>query len=40
VSLLEGGTLFLDEGPGGWEISAAGCTPTAPELPFDCELED
>jgi hypothetical protein len=40
VSLLEGGTLFLDEGPAGWEISAAGCTPTAPDLPFDCTLEN
>jgi hypothetical protein len=40
VSLLEGGTLFLDEASDGWEISAAGCTPTAPELPYDCELEN
>ena len=40
VSVLEGGTLFLNEAPDGWEISAAGCMPTAPELPYDCELED
>jgi hypothetical protein len=39
VSLIGGGTLFLNEAPGGWEISAAGCSPTAPDLPFDCELE-
>ncbi|MEA2333190.1 MAG: hypothetical protein QOH58_3328 [Thermoleophilaceae bacterium] len=36
----EGGTLFLDEAADGWEISAAGCRPTAPDLPYDCELED
>ena len=35
----EGGTDFLSEGPKGWAISAAGCTPTAPERPYDCELE-
>jgi hypothetical protein len=31
-------TVFLDEGPEGWRISAAGCTPSEPERPFDCEL--
>lgn len=40
VSLREGGTLFLDQGPNGWEISAAGCRPTEPDKPFDCELEN
>jgi hypothetical protein len=40
VPVLEGGTLFLDEGPGGWEVSAAGCSPSAPDLPFDCALEN
>jgi hypothetical protein len=40
VSLVDGGTLFLDEASGGWEISAAGCRPSAPERPFDCEVED
>ena len=37
---LDGGALFLDEAPGGWQISAAGCQPTEPDMPFDCELED
>jgi hypothetical protein len=31
--------VFLDEGPDGWTISAAGCTPGAPDRLFDCELE-
>jgi hypothetical protein len=39
VSLAEGGTAFLDESDRGWEVSAAGCVPTAPDLPYDCELE-
>jgi hypothetical protein len=30
---------FLDEGPDGWKISAAGCSSSAPDQPFDCELE-
>jgi hypothetical protein len=40
VSLVEGGTLFLNEAADGWEVAAAGCRPTAPELPYDCDLED
>jgi uncharacterized protein YceK len=37
---LEGpDSVFLDEGPDGWKVSAAGCTPSAPDKPFDCELE-
>jgi hypothetical protein len=40
VSLVDGGTLFLDEASDGWEISAAGCRPSAPDHPFVCELED
>jgi hypothetical protein len=40
VALAEGGTTFLDEGPEGWKVSVAGCTPTAPNLPHDCVLED
>jgi hypothetical protein len=36
----EGGSDFLDRGPDGWMVSAAGCEPTAPEQPYDCELED
>jgi hypothetical protein len=39
VTLAEGGTVFLDEAASGWEIGAAGCRPSAPELPLDCELE-
>jgi hypothetical protein len=38
VDLGEGAT-FMDEGPAGWKVSAAGCTPTWPGLPYDCELE-
>jgi hypothetical protein len=40
VSLRDGGTLFLAESSEGWEISAAGCRPSAPDRPYDCELED
>jgi hypothetical protein len=40
ISVAEGGTLFLDEAANGWEVSAAGCRPTAPELPYECEVED
>jgi hypothetical protein len=40
TALAEGGTDFLNEGPSGWKISAAGCKPTAPERPYECELED
>jgi hypothetical protein len=36
----EGSSDFLDKGPHGWTVSAAGCEPTAPEQPYDCELED
>jgi hypothetical protein len=39
VTLAEGGTAFLDESDAGWEVSAAGCVPTAPDLPYECELE-
>jgi hypothetical protein len=39
TDLAEGGTAFLNKGPSGWKISAAGCRPTAPSLPYDCELE-
>jgi hypothetical protein len=39
VLLAEGGTTFLDEGADGWKVSASGCEPTAPELPYECELE-
>jgi hypothetical protein len=40
VRLAHGGSDLLNEGPTGWTISAAGCRPTAPEQPYDCELED
>jgi hypothetical protein len=40
ADVAEGGTDFLNEGPDGWKISAAGCLPTAPERPYECELED
>jgi hypothetical protein len=39
VSLAAGGKTFLDEFDDGWKVSAAGCVPTAPDLPYDCELE-
>jgi hypothetical protein len=39
VSLAEGGTTFLDDFDQGWKVSAAGCVPTAPEQPYECELE-
>jgi hypothetical protein len=39
VLLAEGGTTFLDEGSDGWKVSASGCEPTAPDLPYACELE-
>jgi hypothetical protein len=39
VLLAEGGTTFLNEGSDGWKVSAAGCEPTAPDLPRECELE-
>ena len=40
TTLAEGGSDFLDEGPLGWRVSAAGCEPTAPSQPYDCELEN
>jgi hypothetical protein len=39
TTLAEGGSDFLDEGPDGWAISAAGCVPTLPDQPYECELE-
>jgi hypothetical protein len=39
ASLGEGGSDFLEEGPDGWKVSAAGCDPTAPDQPYECELE-
>jgi hypothetical protein len=39
VDLAGGGVTFLEEGPAGWTVSAAGCTPSAPSRPYDCQLE-
>ena len=40
VTTLAGGDSdFLDEGPEGWKIAAAGCVPTLPDQPYECELE-
>jgi hypothetical protein len=39
VSLAAGGETFLDEFSDGWKVSAAGCEPTAPDLPYDCQLQ-
>ena len=39
AALAEGGVDFLDEAADGWKISSAGCRPTAPGEPYDCELE-
>ena len=39
VDLTGGEAAFLNEGPAGWKISAAGCTPSAPGRPYDCEVE-
>jgi hypothetical protein len=39
TTLAKGGVDFLDEAPDGWKVSSAGCQPTAPEQPYDCELE-
>jgi hypothetical protein len=39
VHLADGSATFLSEGPAGWKVSAAGCTPTARDRPYDCELE-
>jgi hypothetical protein len=40
VEEASGRWIFLDEAPDGWAVSAAGCKPTEPEQPLDCELED
>lgn len=40
ASLAEGTADFLDESSEGWWVSAAGCNPTAPGQPYDCELEN
>ena len=40
VSLARGARCSSTRPREGWEISAAGCRPSAPDRPFDCELED
>jgi hypothetical protein len=35
----DGSATFLSEGPAGWKVTAAGCTPTSPDQPYECELE-
>ena len=32
------GVAFLEDGPDGWKVTAAGCSPSAPDQPYDCEL--
>jgi hypothetical protein len=39
TSLAGGEADFLSDGPAGWKISAAGCRPSAPDQPYECELE-
>lgn len=39
VSRAQGGRDFLDEFDDGWKVSATGCVATAPDRPYDCELE-
>lgn len=39
VDLRGGAVTFLNEGSAGWRVSAAGCRPTEPGHPYDCELE-
>ena len=39
TTLADGDSDFLDEGPDGWKIAAAGCVPTLPDQPYECELE-
>jgi hypothetical protein len=39
VSLPNGGKTFLDEFDDGWRVSAAGCVPAGPDLPYECTLE-
>jgi hypothetical protein len=34
-----GQTAFLDKLRPGWRLAAVGCTPAAPEEPYDCTLQ-
>lgn len=39
VDVGGGASYFLELTRAGWRISAAGCTPTSRDAPFDCEAE-
>jgi hypothetical protein len=39
VELRGGDTVFLEDTKEGWRIAAAGCRPTVPGQPADCDLE-
>jgi hypothetical protein len=38
AELTDSNVAFLEEGPAGWKVAAAGCTPSSPDRPYDCEL--
>jgi hypothetical protein len=38
AELTGSNVVFVDEGPAGWKVAAAGCTPSSPDHPYDCEL--
>jgi hypothetical protein len=38
AALTGSNVVFVDEGPAGWKVAAAGCTPSSPDHPYDCEL--
>jgi uncharacterized protein YceK len=38
AELTGSNVAFLEEGPAGWKVAAAGCTPSSPDRPYDCEL--
>ena len=39
VDLDGGESAFLELTSEGWRLSAAGCTPSGPDEPYECELE-
>ena len=36
--VLVGDTVFLTHAPGGWLVTAAGCSPV-PDQPYDCQVK-
>ncbi len=38
LPLTDRDTLFLSSVPGGWKVTAAGCTPR-PERPYQCRIK-